>query len=94
MDAAAFALAGMVLAVTGCLCVYLAARHQQWLRRPWPARRARAAGAAMLVASIATLAQGMQRTTAAFVFVTLVMLSFTLLPGIGAWLALRRGAAK
>jgi hypothetical protein len=36
----------------------------------------------------------MQRTTAAFVFVTLVMLSFTLLPGIGAWLALRRGAAK
>ena len=75
----------------GCACVYLASPHQRWRGTPWPARPARSAGAALLLLSLLTFGHCMQATAAAFAFITCVMLTFALLPYLGALLTLRRG---
>lgn len=87
-------LLGVGAAVLGCVCIYLASAHQRWLAVPWPARPARAVGGVLLVLGWLGLAQDMQRTTAAFVYLTLLMLVFTVLPYLGALRSPRPGAAR
>lgn len=81
---------GLLLALAGCASLYLASPRQRWLARPWAARPARAAGAALLAAGLAALLQALQTVTAAFTFVTWAMLLFVLLPYLGALLSIAR----
>ncbi|MDX9844742.1 MAG: hypothetical protein RBT42_13430 [Aquabacterium sp.] len=74
----------------GCACLYLSSPHQRWRATPWPARPARAAGAALLLLGLLLFGRGMHATAATFSFVTCVMLTCTLLPYLGVLLSLRR----
>lgn len=86
--------ASIVLALAaaplGCACIYLASPHQRWRDRAWPAGPARGLGGLLLAISLFALGQGMQAVTAAFVFVTFLMLLFALLPYLGALVSPRR----
>ncbi len=68
----------------GCASIYLASPNQRWRPAPWPAKPARAAGAALLLISLLAFGQAMLALTAVFAFVTSVMLGFALLPYLGA----------
>lgn len=72
------------LALAGCASLYLASPNQRWRPQPWPAKPARALSAALLLASLLAFGQVMQATAAAFVFVTCLMLTFAVLPYLGA----------
>ena len=76
---------GLIVTTLACLCIYAASPHQKLLHACWPARRARLAGAALLIVGWLALAQDFQRLTATFVFVTTLMLVFALLPYLGAF---------
>lgn len=89
-----FTLLGLGAAWLGCVCIYLACAHQRWLQAPWPERPARLAGAVLLVLGWLGLAQDMHRVTAAFVYLTLLMLVFTALPYVGALRSARQGGEK
>lgn len=89
-----FTLLGLGAALLGCVCIYLASPHQRWLEAPWPARAARCAGAVLLVLGGLGLAQDMHRVTAAFTYLTLLMLVFSVLPYLGALRSVKQGAAK
>lgn len=84
-------LLALVAILVGCAVIYLASPNQRWLVAPWPARRARMLGAALLGVGWFGLAWHMQALTAAFVFVTTVMLVLSVLPYIGALFGVRRG---
>lgn len=88
----AFTLLGLAAVLLGCACIYLASPHQRWRAAPWPARTARGAGAVLLVLGWLGLAQHMDRSTATFTHLTLLMLAFTVLPYLGALRAARPGA--
>ena len=75
---------GLLLALAGCLSIYLGAAHQRLAARRWPARPARIAGALLLAAALAVLLRALQPATAFFVFGTWAMLLFVLLPGLSA----------
>lgn len=75
-----FTVAGFSACTFGCLCIYLASAHQRLLAAAWPARPARAAGAALLLLAWLALVQDLQRLTAAFALATAVMLALVLLP--------------
>jgi hypothetical protein len=77
-------LLAFALAWAGCASFYLASPNQRWRTRPWPAKPARAAAAVLLLASLLTFGQLMQATAAAFVFATCLMLTFAVLPYLGA----------
>lgn len=85
-----FVLTGLGLALLGCICIYLASPNQRWRAAPWPARPARALGAALLALGGLSLARDMHAVAAAFVFATALMLAFAVLPYVGALLNLRR----
>lgn len=77
---------GLLLALAGCVAVYLASPNQHWLPAAWPARPARFAGALLLAAALAALLQAFQPAVAGFVMATWLMLLFTLFPYVGALL--------
>lgn len=83
-------LLALAAALAGGASLYLASPHQRWRATPWPVGPARALGAALLALSLFAFAQGMQATTAAFAFVTTLMLVLAVLPYVGALLTLRR----
>ncbi|MCO5112057.1 MAG: hypothetical protein R3E55_07145 [Burkholderiaceae bacterium] len=85
-----FMLIGLAAITLGCLCIYAAAAHQRWFATPWPRLPARAAAMVLLALGWLGLAHSLQRITAAFVFVTALMLVFAVLPYIGAFLHVRR----
>lgn len=80
-----FTVLGLIATTLACLCIYAASPHQKLLRACWPARSARLAGAVLLLVGWLALAQDLQRLTATFVFVTMLMLVFALLPYVGAF---------
>ncbi len=82
---------GLLLAATGCVCVYLASPNQRWRAAPWPAGPARLAGALLLVGGLAALLQVFQAPAASFIFVHWLMLLFVLFPYLGALRSARRG---
>ncbi|MBC9070998.1 hypothetical protein IAI53_03390 [Thauera sp. CAU 1555] len=86
----AYLLLALASALAGCSSIYLASPNQRWRSTPWRAGPARATGAGLLVVCLIAFGQVMQATTAAFVFLTLLMLAFTLLPYAGALISLRR----
>ena len=77
-------LIGTLLGLLGCACLYLSSANQRWCARPWPAIQARTAALAQLIASGFVLASGMQKLTAIFFLLTLVMLALALFPYLGA----------
>lgn len=81
---------GLLLSLAGCVCIYLAAKHQRLVSRRWPAKPARGAGALLLAAALLALLRTLQPAAAVFVLGTWAMLLFTLLPCLGALKALRR----
>lgn len=85
-----FILIGLAAITLGCLCIYAAATNQQWFATPWPRLPARATAMVLLVLGWLGLVHSLQRITAAFVFVTALMLVFAMLPYIGAFLHVRR----
>lgn len=86
-------LLAFALAWAGCASLYLASPNQRWRTQPWPAKPARALAVALLLASLIAFNQAMQATAAAFVFVfvTCLMLTFAVLPYLGALRHLREG---
>lgn len=74
----------LAAAWAGCASIYLASPNQCWRPAPWPAKPARAAGAALLLLSLLAFGQALLALTAVFAFVTCVMLGFALLPYLGA----------
>lgn len=86
-------LLGLAACSVGCLSIYLASPHQRLLAVAWPARPARAGGAFALLLSWLAFAQGLQTLAATYVLITQLMLLFALLPYLGAWRQLRRGAS-
>ncbi|SNR60101.1 hypothetical protein SAMN05192560_0041 [Methylobacillus rhizosphaerae] len=85
-----FTLGGLAAIILGCLSIYAASPNQRWWSEPWPQWPARIAGTGLLLLAWLALAQDMQRLTAAFVFMTTLMLVFVLLPYLGALLHVRR----
>jgi uncharacterized membrane protein len=85
-----FVLIGLALVSLGCVCIYLASPNQRWLPAPWRARPARWAGVLLLLGGGVALARQMQLLTTIFVFATVLMLLFSVLPYLGALLSLRR----
>jgi hypothetical protein len=89
-----FLLLGLAAGALACLGLYLSSPHQRLLARAGPARRTRAAAAALLVLAWWALAQELQRLVATYLLLTQGMLLLALLPYLGTWRALRRGAAE
>ena len=87
----ALTLLALAAILVGCAAIYLASPNQRWLAAPWPARRARVLGVALLSFGWFGLAWHMQALTATFAFVTAVMLVLSVLPYIGALFGVRRG---
>lgn len=85
-----FVLIGLALVSLGCVCIYLASPNQRWLSAPWRARSARWVGSVLLLGGGVALAREMQLLTTIFVFVTVLMLLFSVLPYLGALLSIRR----
>lgn len=85
-----FVLIGLALVSLGCVCIYLASPNQRWLSAPWRARPARWVGSVLLLGGGVALAREMQLLTTIFVFVTVLMLLFSVLPYLGAFLSIRR----
>jgi hypothetical protein len=81
-------LAGLLLALAGCVALYLASPHQRWRARALPGRAARCSALVLLVAALAALCQSLFAATAVFVLLTWVMLLLALFPYLGAYLAL------
>lgn len=75
---------GMLLAVAGSIACYLSVRHQHWLARPLPARRARFAGAVLIAAALLSMCQARQCLVANFMLITWLMLVCIALPFTGA----------
>jgi len=80
-----FTSTGLLLSFLGGSTIYLASPNQRWLLRPLPAGLGRLAGSVLLVLGWLALWQAMQALTAAFVFLTWLMLLFSLLPYVAAW---------
>lgn len=87
-----FTWTGLATCALGCLCLYLSSPHQGLCQRAWPAGRARVAGAVLLLLAWGALTQAMQRLTASFLLLAAVMLLLAVLPYLGAWWVLQRGA--
>ena len=85
-----FTFIGLVALLTGCVSLYLASPHQSLMAVRWSNRPARIRGLTLLALGGLSLTQGMRALTAAFVFVTALMLIFSVLPYIGALLNIRR----
>lgn len=79
-----FTLIAYLAALSGCASIYLASPNQRWLVRSLPVVPARTGGVLLLVLGWLSLLQKMQSVTAAFVFITFLMLVFSVLPYIGA----------
>ncbi len=77
-------LLSLLIAAAGSASVYLAAQHQAWRARPWPALPARVAGALLLAAALAMMWHAMQPVAAVFTWSTWLMLLFALFPALGA----------
>jgi nicotinamide riboside transporter PnuC len=85
-----FTLIGLFASAIGCICLYLAAENQRWLVVPWPRPLAWPAAVCCLVLGWLGIVQEAQVITATFIFVTELMLVFSILPYIGALLHVRR----
>lgn len=70
----------------GCTAIYLASPNQRWLVRPLSGRPARLGGILLLALGWFALRQTLQAVTASFVFLTFLMLVFSLQPYLGALL--------
>lgn len=79
-----FSLLGILIALGGCICLYLASDNQRWLRKPLPATYSCAVSVALLAASWFAFAHDMQRVPASFALGTIVMLGLAVLPYLGA----------
>ncbi len=87
-------LLGLLVAVLGCVGIYLSSPRQRWLRTPLPARSARGSGFALLVGAWSLWALELHPLTATYVLLTTVMAHFVVLPYLGAYVALRREGAR
>jgi len=75
---------GLLLALAGCLSVYLAAEHQRLASRRWSPLPSRIAGGLLLAGALVALLQDLQPVAAVFMACTWAMLLFVLLPCLGA----------
>lgn len=83
-------LTGLLAGIAGCACLYLASPNQRWRVTALPVMPARVAGAALIVLAWLGLAGAMQRLTASFVLITLLMVVLAVLPYVGALRGMRR----
>ncbi|WAI85189.1 MULTISPECIES: hypothetical protein [Achromobacter] len=74
----------------GCLCLYLASPNQRWRAAPARALPARSAGAVLLALSAWGCLHAFTAVAAVFVFCTGLMLCFSLIPYLGAFIDMRR----
>ncbi|MCE1169919.1 MAG: hypothetical protein LWW84_01100 [Azovibrio sp.] len=80
----AYTFTGLLLSLAGGTAIYLASPNQRWRRRPLPRTPARLGGTLLLALGCFSLTRVLQPLTTSFVFITWLMLVFTLLPYIGA----------
>lgn len=80
----AWLILGMLLAMAGSIACYLSVRHQQWLARPLPARRARFVGAILIAAALLAMCHVLQGPVAVFMLIAWIMLVCIALPFTGA----------
>lgn len=92
MNLASPSLWGGVLVLAGALALYAAAPNQLLLKRR-AGKLAGYAGLAVLLAGLAVLLSWAGPGTAVFIFLTLAMLAWTVVPLAAAWLRSRKGAA-
>lgn len=87
-----YSYAALLLSFVGCVCIYLASRHQLWLKSTitWPAPRLRHIGLIQLSISLMLVITSMQFVAGLFILLIWVMLLLVLFPYIGAWKSLRR----
>lgn len=76
-------LLAFLLTLAGASCLYLACRHQNWLRVPLPRPAAVPVGAILLALGLVGWTHAMQTVTGVFVFLTLLMLLWSLFPFLG-----------
>ncbi|MDD3483063.1 hypothetical protein [Azovibrio restrictus] len=80
----AYTFTGLLLSLAGSTAIYLASPNQRWRQHPLPRRSARLLGILLLTLGCFSLTRVLQPLTTSFVFITWLMLVFTLLPYIGA----------
>lgn len=76
--------------MTGASLCYLSSSNQQIMRVPLPWRLSGVVGVAFMLMSLLALAKAMQVVAAIFLFLTMLMLMWVLLPYAGAYLKLHR----
>lgn len=81
---------GLLLALVGCGCFYLASPHQHWRAQPLPAKPARAAASALWLVSLYAFSRAMDGVPAVFTFLLAIMLPLVVLPYVGAALVTAR----
>lgn len=85
-----FTLLGWLAVLLGCACFYLSSDNQRWLVSSFTALPARIAAAVLLGLGWLGLAHEMHAVTASFVFVTTLMLAFSIFPYVAALLGILR----
>jgi len=88
----AFALLGLICAVTGASALYLASPNQQMLAQRIAPRIGCMLGIAALIVSLTSFLQVTGPATAVYVLLTAVMLIWTVLPLAFAWLRKRKAS--
>jgi high-affinity Fe2+/Pb2+ permease len=79
-----------LLLLLGAVCIYLSSPHQRWLRKPLRASIARGCGVLLLILAQLCFWLVMRSVAAFFMFVSMAMVLFLVLPYLGAWWQLLR----
>lgn len=72
-----------LLTLAGASCLYLATRHQAWRAARLPPRAAVPVGVVLLILGLGGWMRAAQPVTGIFVFLTLLMLLWSLFPFVG-----------
>lgn len=81
---------GLLISLSGFLCLYLASPNQLWLNKPWGLRAALLIGLILICSGLYLLAQPLSLLAAIFTLLHWVMLLAVLSPYLGALLRNRK----
>lgn len=80
----------LLLSFSGSISIYLASRHQLWLKQPLPSRPLHWLGITLISLSLLVLLNVMQAVAALFLLLVWVMLLLVVFPYLGAAKTLRK----